>query len=114
MTQVAGREFVVEKGSRRADALRAKRRLAVAVLVTLVSPLLSAEAQEPTALDAALTLEKTVTEAIARAEKSVVAIARYRKGRLPPAQGGTQPAALAPAGPAVWKKRRPTNTRPAW
>ena len=40
-------------------------------------------AQEPTALEAAATLEKTLVEAIARAEKSVVAIARYRKGRAP-------------------------------
>jgi len=94
MTQVAGRKFMVEAGSRGADTLR---RLAAAALVTLLAgPLLRVEAQEPAAWDAALTLEKTVTEAIARAEKSVVAIARYRKGRLPPAQGGAQPAPFAP------------------
>lgn len=96
MTQVAGRKFVDETESRTADALGAGRRLAAALLLTFVGALLPVEAQEPTALDAALTLEKTVTEAIARAEKSVVAIARYRKGRLPPAQGGAQPAPFAP------------------
>lgn len=92
-----GRE--VGGGNRKAgaDFPRALRRLAAAGLGMLISgPLLAVEAQEPTAWEAALTLEKAVTEAIARAEKSVVAIARYRKGRLPPAQGGTQPAPFAP------------------
>lgn len=94
MTQVAGRKFVVQARSRRADAIR---RLAAVVLVTFpVGPLMGVAAQEPAALDAAVALEKTVTEAIARAEKSVVAIARYRKGRLPPAQGGGQPAPFVP------------------
>lgn len=42
-------------------------------------------AQEPTGLEAALAIEKALVEAVARADKSVVAIARYRKDRrLPP------------------------------
>ena len=90
-------------GSRRRTPPGARRWLAVAVLATFL-PLLPAEAQEPTALDAAQALEKTLTEAIARAEKSVVAIARYRKGRppLPPPDG--QPAPFR-AGPA-WRRGR--------
>lgn len=97
MTQVAGWEFVVEVRSYGAGLQCLGRRLAVAALVTLLAgPLLRVEAQEPTVLESALALEKTVAEAIARAERSVVAIARYRKGRLPPAQGGAQPAPFAP------------------
>ncbi len=38
----------------------------------------AARSQEPTALEAALTMEKVLVDAIARAEKSVVAIARVR------------------------------------
>jgi len=38
-------------------------------------------AQEPTALEAALAIEKALVDAIAQADKSVVAIARYRNDR---------------------------------
>ena len=71
-----------------------RRALAAAVLaaVWLVLPPVAAPADEPSALAAALALEKALTESIARAERSVVAIARYRKGRLPAADGPSPPA----------------------
>lgn len=74
-----------------------RRRLVAAVLAALWlgSPAVAA-AQEPSALTAALALEKTLTEAIARAERSVVAIARYRKGRLPLTPPDGPPAPFAP------------------
>jgi len=50
--------------------------VAAALLSTALGAPLAA--QEPTALDAALALEKTLVDAIAGADKSVVAIARYR------------------------------------
>jgi serine protease Do len=75
-------------------------RLAAAILAAIFfSSRLPVRAQEPTALDAAQALEKTLTEAIARAEKSVVAIARYRKGRAPLAPPDGQPAPFAPGQP---------------
>ena len=43
-------------------------------------------ADEPTALEAAMILEKSLTDAIARAEKSVVAIARIRLDPLQPGE----------------------------
>jgi len=78
---------------------RAPRLLAVAVLMTLwLASAAPVAAQELSALDAALALEETLADAIARAEKSVVAIARYRKGRLPSASPDGPPAPFA-AGP---------------
>lgn len=55
-----------------------------------------ASAQEPSALEAARALEKTLGDAISRAEQSVVAIARYRKGRLPANAADGQSQALTP------------------
>jgi len=56
------------------------------LLLTLVrSPQLGA--QEPNALEAALAIEKALVDAVARADKSVVAIARYRKDRPTPPGG---------------------------
>ena len=53
-----------------------------AVLIPTIAPLAPrlAVAQAPSALDAARTMEKALVDCIARAEKSVVAIARVRKG----------------------------------
>lgn len=45
------------------------------------------DAQEPTALEAALAIEKALVDAVGRADKSVVAIARYRKDRPAPPRG---------------------------
>ncbi len=56
----------------------------VLLLTIVIAPL---EAQEPTALEAALAIEKALVDAVARAENSVVAIARYRNDR-PTAPGG--------------------------
>ena len=53
-------------------------------------------AQEPTALEAAATLEQAFVDAIARAERSVVAIARYRQDPLAPDGSGEGPFPFAP------------------
>lgn len=54
------------------------------------------DAQEPTALEAAETLEKAFVDAIARAEKSVVAIARYRQDPLVSNRVGQGPLQFTP------------------
>jgi len=60
--------------------------------IGLLTPFLAASKvqaqQEPSPLQAALVMEQVLVDAIAKAEKSVVAIARVRKGRLdgPPGQ----------------------------
>ncbi|MCU0979066.1 MAG: trypsin-like peptidase domain-containing protein [Pirellulaceae bacterium] len=98
--KVAVGNFAGPSGSVGVSARLRSWRLAAALLAAMFLPALPpVRAQEPTALDAAQALEKTLTEAIARAEKSVVAIARYRKGRppLPPPDG--QPAPFAPGEP---------------
>ena len=64
----------------------------------------SLHAQEPSALQAALALEKLLQDAIARAEKSVVAIARVRNDAADPAQAAAElipslPGAIAPTDP---------------
>jgi serine protease Do len=56
-------------------------------------------AQEPTALEAAVTLENAFVDAIARAEKSVVAIARYRQPSAGLNRPGEGPIPLAPGQP---------------
>jgi len=55
------------------------------------------DAQEPTALEAALAIEKVLVDAVARADKSVVAIARYRKDR-PMAPRGALGTPFGPGG----------------
>jgi len=110
MTKVAARTLAVRTETHRAAALRAGRPLAFAILVTfLAGTRIHVAAQEPTSLDGAVALEKTVTEAIARAERSVVAIARYRKGRLPPAQGGSRPAPFVPGRAGGWDETAPNE-----
>jgi serine protease Do len=77
------------------QALGAWLALGMAVLFGVTAaPSLSA--QEPNALDAALTLEKAVVEAIQRAEKSVVAIARVRNDGPALAPGTTLLPPLVP------------------
>ena len=63
----------------------ARRVAAAAAFAVMLIP--SAGAQEWTGLDAAVALEKRLVDAIARAENSVVAIARYRND-LPPLPTG--------------------------
>ena len=53
--------------------------LCLLALLALGSAIAPATAQEPSGLEAAATLEKVLVDAIARAEKSVVAIARVRR-----------------------------------
>jgi serine protease Do len=68
--------------------------LVIVASTALVCTVLGATlaAQELTALDAALALEKTLVDAISRADKSVVAIARYRNdGPMGPGGGVRMP-----------------------
>jgi S1-C subfamily serine protease len=67
-----------------------------AVGLALFAPAVSA--QEPSPLAAALTVEKAVVEAVARAERSVVAIARFRKGGESLTQGPLLLPQLVPGG----------------
>ena len=86
----------------RTETWRPHRRLAAVVLaIVTLGPAAPGSAQDPPALDAALALESALTEAIARAERSVVAIARYRKGRwLPALPDGPPPFAPGRVGAA--------------
>jgi len=86
------------RGARRPSFRRIPWWLVLVLPAVCVAALRPLQAQEPTAFDAAQTLEKTLVEAIARAEKSVVAIARYRKGRAPQAAEG-QGVPFAPGQP---------------
>lgn len=65
-------------------------------------------AQDESGLTAALALERAVTSAVARAEKSIVAIARYRKDGPPLAglQGGPR---LDPERPGMLQDRAPNE-----
>jgi serine protease Do len=57
----------------------------MSLLATVQAP--HVDAQEPTALEAALAIEQALVDAVARADKSVVAIARYRNDRPTPPRG---------------------------
>ncbi len=81
-----------------------KHWLRVAGTVCLVGVLAAnAPAQErsPTGLEAAAALEQAVIEAVARAEKSVVAIARVRRDGSRPAAGGEADPLIPPRLPDV-------------
>lgn len=98
-TSVARRTSTGERrdGWKASFRLRRQRIAAVLAALWLVWPAAAAAAEEPSALDAALALEQAFTETIARAERSVVAIARYRKGRLPSTSLDGSPGPLTPA-----------------
>ncbi|MCI0359268.1 MAG: trypsin-like peptidase domain-containing protein [Planctomycetaceae bacterium] len=65
--------------------------IAVCLGALALPPALTAQDRAPTGLEAAAALEQVVIEAIAKAEKSVVAIARVRKERPELSRGDDEP-----------------------
>ncbi len=84
-----------------------KRLSCIAILFQCVVVVRSLPAQEPSAVDAAAAMEKVLVDVIAKAEKSVVAIARVRKEQsgetfqmeFKPDPFGRKPTPLAPPQP---------------